>query len=146
MRALISLYHQADTFVTKENLSQRIDDAFASPGAGAALPPDVPAWKDLYEEVRKQRVAPKYSEWESERTHAKLAVVPQGGSWSGMLSTRDQKVVEALYGVDMSDASARAMPGLEVLEEYSGSNEDDSGDIFNKEIEDDVKRRMQYSS
>jgi hypothetical protein len=28
MRALVSLYHQCDTFVTPENLSQRIDEAF----------------------------------------------------------------------------------------------------------------------
>ncbi|KAG1762315.1 hypothetical protein EDD22DRAFT_892800 [Suillus occidentalis] len=30
MRALVSLYHQCDTFVTPENLSQRIDEAFVS--------------------------------------------------------------------------------------------------------------------
>ncbi|KAG1820422.1 uncharacterized protein BJ212DRAFT_1340048 [Suillus subaureus] len=28
MRALVSLYHQCDTFVTPENLSQKIDEAF----------------------------------------------------------------------------------------------------------------------
>ena len=40
MRALISLYHQAEDFITPENLSQEIDNAFAFKLTSTAIAPE----------------------------------------------------------------------------------------------------------
>ncbi|THV03327.1 hypothetical protein K435DRAFT_775012 [Dendrothele bispora CBS 962.96] len=146
MRALISLYHQADTFITKENLSDRIDEAFTGLSKYPGLPVNVPGFSELNEQVWKQQTAPKFSEWDMERALSGATAVPTSdGYWSGSLSMRDWKVVEALYGVDVSDSKS-VMPGLEALEEHAKLKEDDSEKSFDEDIEEDLKERMQRHS
>ncbi|KAF8665702.1 hypothetical protein AX16_000154 [Volvariella volvacea WC 439] len=114
MRALISLYHQADGFITPENLSQRIDEAFLSSDPQSMINTPVTV-KDLNTILVDQRAAPKLSQWE----HGSIMNTRLGGSetsWSSRRSVREQKVIEALYGVDLSQPNA-ILPGLEVLEE-----------------------------
>lgn len=114
MRALISLYHQAETFVTPENLSQRIDEAFF-PHDYTQIRTTVHL-KDLSNALTEQRAAPKISEWDLEATRS-VAEGVEDGTWSSIKAARELKVIEALYGVE---AKKSILPGLEVLEESAG--------------------------
>ncbi|KAF9263642.1 hypothetical protein L218DRAFT_959169 [Marasmius fiardii PR-910] len=120
-RALISLYHQSDTFITPENLSERIDQAFikrrdfAIPFADTARLTRTQMDALIIDRER----APKFSEWDRDR---KALPRLEGRHWSEGTTAREWRVIEALYGVDSSDAS-NAMPGLEALEEFSSSEE-----------------------
>ncbi|KAK7060319.1 hypothetical protein VNI00_001084 [Paramarasmius palmivorus] len=108
-RALISLYHQSDTFITPENLSSRIDEAFIKKEKDI-LSHQVTS-RDLNMLVEEKRRAPKFREWNREKRGT------TGGNWSAQTTHREWKVIEALYGVDASDRH-NAMPGLEALEEF----------------------------
>jgi hypothetical protein len=149
LRALISLYHQTDTFITKENLSERIDQAFIQKDLKLELMTGIPGMKALKEEVQRRRAAPKFSEHDME-TGQGPSRPGEEGTWSSNLTLREWKVVEALYGVDSSDMK-RSMPGLESLEEWSESKEDevveeDWTKLLQKEAEEEQKQRMEYNS
>ncbi|KAG7097266.1 hypothetical protein E1B28_004632 [Marasmius oreades] len=113
-RALISLYHQSDTFITPENLSDRIDQAFLK---RSVVRTQLNRY-DMEGLIKDQRVAPKFSEWARDRRGS----VGVGGEWSGSTTPREWRVIEALYGVDASDTS-HAMPGQEALEDFSESED-----------------------
>ncbi|KAL0580773.1 hypothetical protein V5O48_001238 [Marasmius crinis-equi] len=119
-RALVSLYHQSDTFITPENLSERIDEAFLKNKSGDLqhLFNSRVTTRELEHLVREQENAPKFSEWDRDRK----ALVRVGVQWSGSTLPREWRVIEALYGVDASD-SRNAMPGLEALEEFVQTEE-----------------------
>ncbi|KAJ6629219.1 hypothetical protein B0H10DRAFT_1988606 [Mycena sp. CBHHK59/15] len=112
MRALIAMYHQADTFVTRENLMQKIDEAFA-PNNDLSIEGARPTlyWRDLKEILHERDEAPKVSEW-----------LPQMKSWGGHeMTSREARVIEALR--------KKAMPSLGILEDLGdmveGSDKED---------------------
>ncbi|EEB89351.1 hypothetical protein MPER_12559 [Moniliophthora perniciosa FA553] len=108
-RALISLYHQSDTFITPENLSSKIDEAFVSRKVEVYV--DMVTPKDLKNLMNEKLRAPKFREWNRDKRGT------AGGQWSAQTTHREWKVIEALYGVDASDRH-NAMPSLEALEEF----------------------------
>jgi len=125
MRALISLYHQADSWITPENLLQKIDDAFV-PQAHLYQSLALPAAEGitLYQLKDIQQAtlaAPKMAQLEFD-TAARQR--PAGGLWSDKnKSKRERQVFEALYGVEVTSTNngQQVLPGLEVLEEMEDS-------------------------
>ena len=124
MRALISLYHQSDTFVTPENLSKRIDDAFipheTQSGLGRLSGESL---KDLTHALHQLRRKPKLSDWDREAIVSRTTDMI---TWSSGKGGREWKVIEALYGVDIPP-SREVLPGLEVLEESAEPLQDSDG-------------------
>jgi hypothetical protein len=110
MRALIALYHQADSFITRENLSRRIDEAFLGletnpPFVGLqTLSPE-----ELKKRVGTRRVEPLIGMREDVNTWRTV-----GKTWSSHVSPRALAVQAALYG---TYEGGRELPGLETLEE-----------------------------
>jgi len=136
MRALISLYHQADTFITPENLSKRIDDAFVPDkqvedrtGAGRQMV----GLSHLREALRERERAPRAAQWDDE------SLIPARASlnahWSSLKTARELKVVEALYGVNATQVG-EVLPGLETVEEAEsipeGMNEETMHEYLGK--------------
>jgi len=128
LRALISLYHQADTFITSQNLSQRIDDAFVQPlrrtGPVDAIiqqETDSMTLKRLENELERQRMEPKVMEPDKERGRN---FSNNGVSWSAQMGSREEKVMEALYGVERGQ-DGQILPGLDVLLEERERLEED---------------------
>lgn len=119
MRALVSLYHQADSWITPENLLQKIDDAFVptiSPTQYLTLP-SLPAQegialRDLTSAANQLKTSPKMAQLEAEPSYRRT-------SEKGLtMSKREKKMFEALYGVKVTGLGV--LPGLEVLEEMKG--------------------------
>lgn len=146
MRALISLYHQADSWVTPENLLQKIDEAFVpSDPASLALATteqveNMVSVSDMKDSVNLMRNAPKMAQWDSGSPGGEGRYSPHEWSKSGK-SRRDLKVIEALYGVeavtfghDSTNLSQSYLPGLEVLQESASSAIQDHQD--DREAED----------
>ncbi|KDQ64827.1 hypothetical protein JAAARDRAFT_28469 [Jaapia argillacea MUCL 33604] len=109
MRALISLYHQADTFITLENLDEAIDRAFT--GDDTRGIPDQPwekAYRDLENEVWDRRSSSRVGDWQFADAGRRSW---HASSWSNSRTEREGAVVDALYGLDGN------RPGLEILEE-----------------------------
>ncbi|KAK0242669.1 hypothetical protein EDD85DRAFT_298172 [Armillaria nabsnona] len=105
LRALISVYHGTESFVTLENLSDRIDDAFIRSVGDTALN----SFKK-YDNLRKHRLAQKEMselwEWDLQ-----IAV------GNPAMEEREARIVEALYGVDTSDPMYNRYPGLDLLQD-----------------------------
>ncbi|KAF8639868.1 hypothetical protein AX17_001123 [Amanita inopinata Kibby_2008] len=126
MRALVSLYHQADTFITPENLSQRIDEAFVlreeNNGMLMIGGPSVADWREtalltlpqLREALEAQREAPRVMEPDREMRMMARESLPYGSTWSDRRTVRERKVMEVLYGVERVKGG-EMLPGLEVL-------------------------------
>ncbi|KAK2466521.1 hypothetical protein APHAL10511_002163 [Amanita phalloides] len=111
LRALISLYHQGDNFITAENLSQRIDEAFIKnkPDLISSTETEVVGIKDLEDKLRSLRDAPK-------------------PTWSEEVTVRMRKVRAALYGVE-GGREGHVQPGLEtLLEELARLERDKEAD------------------
>jgi len=133
MRALISLYHQADNFITPENLSERIDQAFV---------PEIPQMKgstavqvqDLENALIAQRSSPKFTQWNHDRAINPRVASMDGMDWSTRRTAREQKVIEALYGVDLTQPYG-VLPSLEALEE--------SKEVIERSIKDDLEAAEQ---
>lgn len=112
MRALVAIYHQADSFITPENLSDRIDEAFVPLLAEKRTRIRIDDLKALLNE---QRDAPKMSQWD--HGSMEFNASPQlETNWSSFRTGRERKVIEALYGVDTLNPNL-PMPGLETLQE-----------------------------
>lgn len=112
MRALISLYHQADSFITPENLSAHIDDVFVNKKALDKFhDPDERSLTNLWRELNIRRSLPKVGDGKDlfKQSHARSSIVQK---FSGVQDIRGSEVRNALYGTE--DAGK---PGLEVLEE-----------------------------
>ncbi|PFH52695.1 hypothetical protein AMATHDRAFT_2084 [Amanita thiersii Skay4041] len=131
MRALISLYHQTDTFITPENLSQRIDEAFVPSLKSKSVLPvmsshqDHLTLQDLQQALVAQREAPKVTEPDREvkNTNTRGGNSEQDGTWSGERNVREGKVMETLYGVER--VNGQLLPGLEILLEEQTKLEED---------------------
>jgi len=135
MRALISLYHQADSWVTPENLLEKIDEAFSRSGSGslaisAGREENMVSVLDMKNYVKVRRDAPKMSQWDTSSSVGDSAI----SQWSESgKSRRDLKVLEALYGATAFDHSSTTvsqqfLPGLELLQEWGESALKDHND------------------
>ncbi|EMD37423.1 hypothetical protein CERSUDRAFT_94435 [Gelatoporia subvermispora B] len=116
LRALVSLYHQCDTFITPETLSDAIDDAFV-------YAKQRQRW-GLYRELSSDQTAvvlrkmqegdptPIRPEWRVD-SEGKVQSTRsnEGSTMSKEQSTRSKRVEDALYGLAGDDHS-----GLELLE------------------------------
>jgi hypothetical protein len=120
-RALISLYHHCDTFVTEENLSDRIDQAFIWTPldiGNANSRNNMTDVEDLDKIRLLQRRGYKFSDWDDPREKHGMNLPPSSGYSGDWTSYREMQVIEALHGVDVSDGQRR-LPGLEVLEDMT---------------------------
>ncbi|KAF4619136.1 hypothetical protein D9613_005565 [Agrocybe pediades] len=128
MRALIALYHQSDSWITEDNLLERIDATFV-PDTNDAYALNVmnrrlPSIDDLEKKRVEMRMAPKMAQWSSAATDT--VGLSGSGNWSEKTSPREAKVIEALYGVKVQSTTEdrrteeRLLPGLEVVQEVSG--------------------------
>ncbi|KAI0347514.1 hypothetical protein BDW22DRAFT_534503 [Trametopsis cervina] len=120
LRALISLYHEADMFITPETLSEAIDFAFLERrdiGDTAGRSRELTI-SDLESALEIRRVLPKLSTGDSGETqqssllHSETKV---GDSWSSQTNDRTRRLKAALYGTDPGDGVPK--PGYEVLVE-----------------------------
>lgn len=141
MRALISLYHQADSWVTPENLLQKIDEAFIQSetlAVSMGREENMVSVSDMKNYVVLRRHAPKIAQWDSSSSGGDSAV----SQWSESgKNKRDLKVLEALYGVTAFDHSSTNiskafLPGLEVLQESADAAKQDHED--DREAEQEV--------
>jgi hypothetical protein len=124
MRALISLYHQSESFITPENLSARIDQAFLGQESLARVASPNATLTDLRRIIQKRKENPRMGVWGDDRYLSQRPEQMAPG-WSGGFSFREQSVMNALYGVDQG-----GKPGLEVLEE--------SAERIQQDLEDDM--------
>jgi hypothetical protein len=124
MRALISLYHQADSWVTEENLFEKIDEAFLTEKSSyeslsAARIGSMVSISDMKNLIGVIRSSPKMAQWDSSSSGKEN----QSSIWSESgRNKRELKVIEALYGVESTfghsstNISEAFLPGLEVLQ------------------------------
>jgi hypothetical protein len=118
LRALISLYHQSDTFITQENLLDKINEALIPQNKDYSTRQTMPGIEKMYEALAERRKFSKVGP-PLEVTGAPAAVgissSSPNGTWSSGRHARERRVIEALYGVDMSNPE-KVKPGLELLE------------------------------
>lgn len=111
MRALISLYHRAEDFITPENLSEEIDKAFIYQHhlmSVSTRREKAPA--DLKAELAERRKLPKMGEGKS--VHRSVVKLSPKKEWSSQKDIREAKVMHTLFG-----SEDIGKPGLEILEE-----------------------------
>ena len=132
MRALVSLYHQASNWVTPENLLERIDAVFVptTQHHHLALPSQEGiSLTDLQNTVQNLKTQPRMAQVEADQSFRRLGSRSAGltAGLSLMLSKRERKMIEALYGINLSGRDV--LPGWEVLQEMKDdlrkSNEED---------------------
>ncbi|KAH9853728.1 hypothetical protein C2E23DRAFT_867741 [Lenzites betulinus] len=112
LRVLVNLYHQAGTFITKENLSQAIDQAFIDPSrlrSGSQLDTEAP-FRHLENELSWRRSMPKFGRANTAVARSNAPQVKSGQMWSEVLEMRELAVMTTLYGV-----LARGRPGLDAI-------------------------------
>ncbi|KAH9894303.1 hypothetical protein C8Q73DRAFT_665821 [Cubamyces lactineus] len=105
MRVLVNLYHQSASFITKENLSERIDQAFAKPKTLSVLGPES-TLRHLQVQVEQRRANPKFGMSNQATPYHK------GELWSDRRPLRERAVLTTLFGM-----VARRQPGFDVLKE-----------------------------
>lgn len=134
LRALISIYHQADSFITPENLSERIDQAFVSDqkltGIGRTAGDSL---KDVATLLNGIREKPKFTEWDRAAMPSSEVTTTWSSSSDG---GREWQVIEALYGVNISP-SRKVLLGLDTLEETKNHD--------TKSLEDMLQYNLQKS-
>lgn len=115
MRALISLYHQAGSFITEENLVERIDEAFAYKNLSSQIYNHhyQITMDDLKKVVAREKQSPRLTSV-SGMMRGSSRDADVGQAFSDALDRRDVKMIEALYGVDRSDGQ-RFLPGLDAV-------------------------------
>ncbi|TFK93908.1 hypothetical protein K466DRAFT_537194 [Polyporus arcularius HHB13444] len=101
MRILVDLYHQSKTFITKENLSDAIDEAFIYAHAQRqTLHPETP-FAALEMDVMHHRRSPKFAPPNNMRaiSSSKDASHNKDWDWSHQRGPREAAVMSTLYGV-----------------------------------------------
>jgi hypothetical protein len=125
MRALISLYHNAESFISPAGLSDAIDAAFIQRSKDNASVAEM-TYGDLRQVLKERTTSP--------RTHVESDAVESSRvllqDWSNENSARQEQVLDALYGTVQ-----KQKPGLEVVLE--------NGERLEKEIRED---RETYAS
>lgn len=113
MRALVDLYHQSSTFITKANLSDRIDDAFIRRRKEYRyfMQPVERSMPSLEVDLHQRRNRSKFGQMPSATTR-KANDQPQSEAqeWSEQRSVRETAVFSTLYGV-----YSRAKPAYDAL-------------------------------
>ncbi|KAI1792880.1 hypothetical protein LXA43DRAFT_972225 [Ganoderma leucocontextum] len=123
MRALVELYHQSASFITKANLSAKIDDAFIRRRKDRTnVQPVEWSMARLEEDLHNRRNRPKFGQMLQPTVHkANDQQVLEFQEWSERRSPRETAVFSALYGVH-----SRAKPGYDALiDEQRGTEEED---------------------
>jgi hypothetical protein len=120
LRALISLYHQSDTFITQDNLVEEINKALLPKLRAERLGKDrvdMPSYDSFKRISDERKNAPKVTDvWAAKHKGSERYGMGNAAQWSaGGRSTREVKVIEALYGVNMSSPNS-VRPGLEAVE------------------------------
>ncbi|KIP12845.1 hypothetical protein PHLGIDRAFT_113433 [Phlebiopsis gigantea 11061_1 CR5-6] len=110
MRALISLYHNADRFITPATLSQSIDEAFIKKVDQYYSSNEI-SRSELEYDLKDRRALPRIGEGKEQLANKQIAT-DQRNIWSGQESVRENEVRSALFGM-----TGRGRPGWEVLEE-----------------------------
>ncbi|KAG6890947.1 hypothetical protein C0995_000904 [Termitomyces sp. Mi166 len=111
LRALVSLYHQADNFITLDNLSERIDEAFINRSRLVPLTDFSSSVKYLKGRLAKQRKEARVTEWDNVPPKSGPETSFDDSKWSTVKMERELKVKQALYG--LSDQGN--LPGIEIL-------------------------------
>ncbi|KAI0786338.1 hypothetical protein C8Q75DRAFT_268012 [Abortiporus biennis] len=115
MRALISLYHQSEKYITLENLDSEIDKMFAVQFDKGQHSQRDTAFPELEKHRRDRDSLPKLTKKRGGETTAKAVEKESGDKslWSEPGTTeREGRVYKALYGI-----YAKGKPQLEVLRE-----------------------------
>ncbi|PIL36801.1 hypothetical protein GSI_00491 [Ganoderma sinense ZZ0214-1] len=143
MRALVDLYHESASFITKANLDSRIDDAFINrrqprDGFGRLFESSVTR---LEGSLNYRRNRPKFGQMTPPREHKmKDQQVVEGNQWSEQRSPREAVVFTTLYGVfsrgkPAYDALMDQQRGAEVAEEVVEKDASEVGQSTEKQPE-----------
>ncbi|KAH7930292.1 hypothetical protein BV22DRAFT_1055199 [Leucogyrophana mollusca] len=112
MRALVSLYHQSDAFITPENLSDAIDETFTGELLASGSETQS-VWNnsqaELYTAAMHRRRMPKFFLGRDEGSANKM---PGGMGYTDNKDGRTERMHEALMGADM-----KGRPSWAVLKE-----------------------------
>ncbi|EGO01721.1 hypothetical protein SERLA73DRAFT_177174 [Serpula lacrymans var. lacrymans S7.3] len=110
MRSLVSLYHQSETFITPENLSEVIDDVFVRRHSPTSNLHKEHTLVDLMMVAKTRRAQPKYFfGYESQST---IDTGSMGPGWDESKTDRRDRIREALLGTD-----SKQRPSWSVLKE-----------------------------
>ncbi|KAI0356599.1 hypothetical protein OH77DRAFT_1423537 [Trametes cingulata] len=100
MRVLVNLYHQSATYITKENLDRRIDEAFidARRSGVSVLSTETP-FHSLQAELAERRALPKFGMGNEASVRMTRKEVEAGQAWSNHRPPRQRAIISTLYGV-----------------------------------------------
>lgn len=122
MRALVSLYHQSETFITPETLDARIDNAFLyipeQMAVGDAGNHAYRSYVELEGTEKLREKIPRISEYIPSSYHVERSSPQQ--PWSDFQNPRERAVFEAMYGT-----LEQTKPGWEILEESAERIQDE---------------------
>lgn len=104
LRELVELYHQAENFITHENLEKRIDDAFGL--RSTMMMEDEMTGEELRRRLLRRRTEAVY-------TTQKLSMKAMVMNPRGEGGRRMRQAVAALWGTATNGSA-----GLEIVEEY----------------------------
>ncbi|RPD61891.1 hypothetical protein L226DRAFT_613251 [Lentinus tigrinus ALCF2SS1-7] len=113
MRILVELYHQSEKFITKENLSEAIDQAFiyAHVEKTSQLNPETP-FAALETEVMYHRQSPKFAPPNEVRPISQSADADvKNRDWCFQRGPREAAIMSTLYGV----ADGNGLPHYDAL-------------------------------
>lgn len=97
MEALVSLYHQSNTFITPENLSAVIDQAFTQP-LNIAEDQKKHSFAELFQMKKRQRESPKFFLGRDDSSSFTHSSESMGPGWTESRSRRVDRVYRALMG------------------------------------------------
>lgn len=125
LRALVSLYHQSDDFITLENLEQRIDAAFMPSASGRYA--DGIGQSAFDELLKTRRTAQRMAPWNLEA----VASSSSSGGWSTSVSSRERQIIDALCGVDTprTGVDSKTLPGYGTLMEARKQRHQQNGGV-----------------
>ncbi|KAI0650055.1 hypothetical protein C8Q79DRAFT_997996 [Trametes meyenii] len=113
MRVLVNLYHQSATFITKDNLSAQIDEAFIHrPNRRLSQLDAESPFRTLEIDLARRRALPKFGQGNEAIAHSGRKEVRAGEAWSDQRAPRERAVMTTLYGV-----LARGKPGFDAVKD-----------------------------
>ncbi|KAJ7283859.1 hypothetical protein C8J57DRAFT_747545 [Mycena rebaudengoi] len=136
MRALVAMYHQTETFVTRDNLDAKIAEAFIPANDYKSLPSF--SMTNIRKLLETRQQAPKVMPWNQRSAKPLSPLTPaMDAMWTDMLQqSRDANVIEALYGVD-NPQTDKANIGFDALK--------DAEEELEKSVEEDRANRYEDS-
>ena len=118
MRVLVDLYHESATFITKENLSTEIDEAFIYRKSKLATAAQEASFQALASTLVRTRGQAKFGQSSGARTTTNAPPADKNDTWSDRRSLRARAAMSTLYGV-----YDRKLPGYDALmDEVGGRN------------------------